>query len=83
MQLTEKAVYFRQVIHQDFDPTGISRFVLGSYWRVASPAERRQFRSLFVDRLVRFHGRQLAQSGDGEPFVCHFSLLIIGISAGL
>jgi phospholipid transport system substrate-binding protein len=66
MQLTEKAVYFRQVIHQDFDLTGISRFVLGPYWRVASPAEPRQFRSPFVDRLVRFYGRQLAQSGDGD-----------------
>jgi hypothetical protein len=65
-QLTEKTVYFRQVIHQDFDLTGISRFVLGSYWRVASPAERRQFRSLFVDRLVRFYGRQLTQSADGD-----------------
>jgi hypothetical protein len=54
MQLTEKAVYFRQVIHQDFDLTGISRSGLGAYWRVASPAERRQFCSLFVDRLVRF-----------------------------
>jgi hypothetical protein len=32
------------VIHQDFDLTGITRFVLGLYWRVVSPAERRQFR---------------------------------------
>lgn len=44
-----ESVSFRQVIHQDFDLTGISRFVLGPYWRVASPAERRQFRRLFVD----------------------------------
>jgi hypothetical protein len=42
----EKAVYFRQMIHQDFNLTGICRFVLGPYWRIASPAERRQFRSL-------------------------------------
>ena len=41
MQLAEKASYFHRVIHRDFDLTGISRFVLGSYWRVASPAERR------------------------------------------
>ena len=32
------------MIHQDFDLTGITRFVLGLYWRVVSPAERRQFR---------------------------------------
>jgi phospholipid transport system substrate-binding protein len=66
MQLAEKAAYFRQVIHQDFDLTGICRFVLGPYWRVASPQERKQFRSLFADRLVRFYGRQLAQSADGD-----------------
>jgi ABC-type transporter MlaC component len=57
------------VTHQDFDLTGISRFVLGPYWHVASSAERRQFRNLFVDRLVRFYGRQLAQSGDGDFLV--------------
>jgi hypothetical protein len=49
----EKAAYFRQMIHQDFDLTGMCRFVLGPDWRIASPAERRQFRSLFTDRLVR------------------------------
>jgi phospholipid transport system substrate-binding protein len=62
----EKAAYFRQMIYRDFDLTGICRFVLGSDWRIASPAERRQFRSLFADRLVRIYGRQLVESGDGD-----------------
>jgi phospholipid transport system substrate-binding protein len=62
----EKAAYFRQMIHQDFDLTGMCRFVLGPDWRIASPAERRQFRSLFTDRLVRIYGRQLVKSGDGD-----------------
>jgi phospholipid transport system substrate-binding protein len=62
----EKAAYFRQMIHQDFDLTGMCRFVLGPDWRIASPAERRQFRSLFTDRLVRIYGRQLAESRDGD-----------------
>src|SRR5215472_5731331 len=66
MPLGDKADYFRQMIHRDFDLTGICRFVLGPYWRVASPEERRQFRNHFADRLVRFYGRQLAQSGDGD-----------------
>jgi phospholipid transport system substrate-binding protein len=61
-----KAAYFRRMIHQDFDLTGISRFVLGPYWRVASPAEQHKFRTLFADRLVRFYGRQLAQTGGGD-----------------
>jgi phospholipid transport system substrate-binding protein len=66
MPLFEKVAYFDQLVRQDFDLTGICRFVLGPYWRVSSPAERQQFCNGFVDRLVRFYGRQLAQSGDGD-----------------
>ena len=66
MPLPSKAAYFHRMIHQDFDLTGICRFVLGPYWRVASPAEQHKFRNLFAERLVRFYGRQLAQSGGGD-----------------
>ena len=66
MPLASKAAYFRRMIHQDFDLTGICRFVLGPYWRVASPAEQHKFRNLFADRLVRFYGRQLGQTGGGD-----------------
>jgi phospholipid transport system substrate-binding protein len=66
MPLPNKAYYFDQMVRQDFDMAGISRFVLGPYWRAASPAERRQFRDGFADRLVRIYGRQLTQSGGGD-----------------
>jgi phospholipid transport system substrate-binding protein len=66
MPLFEKGAYFDQMVRQDFDLTGICRFVLGPYWRVSSPAERQQFCDGFADRMVRFYGRQLAQSGDGD-----------------
>jgi phospholipid transport system substrate-binding protein len=66
MPLPNKAYYFDQMVRQDFDLTGISRFVLGPYWRLASPAERQEFCEDFADRLVRIYGRQLAQSGDGD-----------------
>jgi phospholipid transport system substrate-binding protein len=62
----EKAAYFKQTIHQDFDLTGISRFVLGRYWRMASPAERQEFTDIFADHLIRFYGQRLAQSGDAS-----------------
>jgi phospholipid transport system substrate-binding protein len=64
--LFEKAAYFDQLVRQDFDLTGLCRFVLGPYWRISSPAERQQFCNGFADRMVRFYGRQLAQSGDGD-----------------
>jgi phospholipid transport system substrate-binding protein len=66
MPLSNKAYYFHQMVRQDFDVTGICLFVLGRYWRVASPAERQEFCDGFADRLVRFYGRQLAQSGNGD-----------------
>jgi phospholipid transport system substrate-binding protein len=69
MPLFEKAAYFHQMVQQDFDLTGICRFVLGPYWRVSSPVERQQFCDGFADRLVRFYGPQLAQSGDGDFIV--------------
>ena len=66
MPLATKAAYFDQMVRQDFDVTGICRFVLGPYWRVASPAEQQQFCDGFADRLVRFYGQRLAQSGSGD-----------------
>ena len=65
LPLVSKADYFERMVRQDFDLTGICRFVLGPYWRIASPAERQEFCDGFADRLVRFYGRRLAQSGDG------------------
>jgi phospholipid transport system substrate-binding protein len=66
MPLPNKAYYFDQMVRQDFDLTGIARFVLGPYWRVASPAERREFCDGFAARLVRIYGERLAQTGDGD-----------------
>ena len=66
MPLFEKAAYFDRLVRQDFDLTGICRFVLGPYCRVSSPAERQQFCDGFADRMVRFYGRRLAQSGKGD-----------------
>jgi phospholipid transport system substrate-binding protein len=61
-----KSDYFGRLIRQDFDLPGISRFVLGPYWRTASPAEQQEFANLFTERLIKFYGRRLAESGDGN-----------------
>jgi phospholipid transport system substrate-binding protein len=61
-----KAAYFRQLLQQDFDLSGISRFVLGPYWRVASPGERQEFSALLTQRIVDVYGRRLAQAGNGN-----------------
>jgi phospholipid transport system substrate-binding protein len=61
--LGQKADYFHQMLHEDFDLTRISQFVLGPYWRMASAEQRQEFRSLLSDHLVRFYGEQFAQYG--------------------
>jgi phospholipid transport system substrate-binding protein len=66
MPPVSKVAYFDQMFRQDFDLADICRFVLGPYWRLASPAEQQEFSGLFTDRLINFYGRRLAQSGDGE-----------------
>ena len=61
--LDQQTTYFHQMLRQDFALTEISHFVLGPYWRVASGAQRREFRSLFEDYLVHYYGQQFAQYG--------------------
>ena len=41
----QRLARFRQLFHNDFDVPGIGRFVLGRYWRTASPQEQQEFLS--------------------------------------
>jgi phospholipid transport system substrate-binding protein len=61
-----KIAYFADMIRQDFDLSGICRFVLGPYWRVASPAEQQEFSNLFTQRLINFYGHRLGQTGSAD-----------------
>ena len=58
---------FRTLFHQDFDVPGIARFVLGRYWRTATPQEQQEFLRLFQEYVVRAYSARLGQYG-GEPF---------------
>ena len=64
--LDQKGAYFRQVLHQDFDMDGISRFVLGPYWRTASREQQQEFRGLLEKHIMLSHGRRLAEAGGGD-----------------
>jgi phospholipid transport system substrate-binding protein len=63
--LDQKEAYFRQMLRQDADLDGISRFVLGPYWRIASAEQRAEFQRLFEDYLIRADGPLLAQHSGG------------------
>jgi phospholipid transport system substrate-binding protein len=58
---------FRQLLHADFDVPGIGRFVLGRYWRIATPQEQREFLNLFQEYIVRAYSARLG-AYSGEPF---------------
>ena len=57
----QKLAYFHEMLHQDFDMVGVSRFVLGPYWRSADQHERQEFVRLVSDDLVRFYRTRFTQ----------------------
>ena len=63
--LAQKEDYFRQMLRQDADLDGISRFVLGPYSRIASVGQRQEFGKLFEDYLIRSDGPLLAKYSGG------------------
>jgi phospholipid transport system substrate-binding protein len=64
---TERLARFRELFEADFDGPGIARFVLGRYWRSASPQEQQEFLKLFDDYVVFVYGTRLANF-NGESF---------------
>jgi phospholipid transport system substrate-binding protein len=57
----QREARFRELFNQDFDVPTIARFVLGRYWRVATPAQRREFVRLFDEYTVLAYSNRLAQ----------------------
>src|SRR3546814_1915812 len=49
----EKEHHFRQFFNENFDVPAIGRFVIGRYWRAASPADQKAFLKVFEDAMVQ------------------------------
>jgi phospholipid transport system substrate-binding protein len=64
---TERLARFRELFRNDFDVPGIGQFVLGRYWRTATPAEQQEFLGLFQEYIVEAYSARLGAYG-GEPF---------------
>jgi phospholipid transport system substrate-binding protein len=63
----QRFVRFQQLFRTDFDVPAIARFVLGRYWRLASPAQQQEFLTLYENHILQtFSGRlsQYVESGD-------------------
>jgi phospholipid transport system substrate-binding protein len=63
----QRLARFRELFRNDFDVPGIGQFVLGRYWRAATPQEQQEFLALFQEYIVRAYSTRLAEYG-GEPF---------------
>jgi phospholipid transport system substrate-binding protein len=63
----ERETRFRGLLESHFDLPGISKFVLARYWRVATDAERADFRRLFETLLVQAYAKKFAEYA-GERF---------------
>jgi phospholipid transport system substrate-binding protein len=63
----ERQARFRELFRNDFDSPGIARFVLGRYWRTASPEEQKEFLKLFEDYVVYVYTARLSDF-EGEQF---------------
>ena len=58
---------FRELFGADFDLPRIGQFVLGRYWRVATPPQQQQFLGLLREYLAQAYAGRLAQYA-GEKF---------------
>jgi phospholipid transport system substrate-binding protein len=67
VQPAQRVARFRELFHNDFDIPGIGQFVLGRYWRTATPQEQQEFLGLFQEYIVRAYSARLGEYG-GEPF---------------
>jgi len=65
--VADRQARFRELFHNDFDSPGIARFVLGRYWRTASPDEQKEFLKLFDDYVVFVYTARLSDF-EGEQF---------------
>lgn len=58
---------FRELFGAYFNIPGIAQFVLGRYWRVATPEQQQQFEGLLREYLAQAYAGRLAQYA-GEKF---------------
>ena len=58
----DRVAEFRRLLVNGFDLRTIGRFILGRYWRRATPAERQEFEQLFEDYIVATYAARWADT---------------------
>lgn len=57
----ERASEWRSLLQTNFDMTTIGKFVLGQYWKQATPAQQKEYQSLFQDMIVRVYSQRFGE----------------------
>ena len=63
----DRQTRFRGMLQSNFDMPGISKFVLGRYWKLATPDQQTEFQKLLEDLLTQSYAKAFAQYA-GEKF---------------
>lgn len=63
----DRAERFRSLLLSHFDVPKIGQYVLGRYWRVATPEEQSEYLALFEEFLVRSYSQRFSEY-TGEKF---------------
>src|SRR6516164_7114232 len=56
----QRVAQFHELFREDFDVPGLARFVLGRYWKTATPEQQEEFVKLFEDYIALVYSNQLA-----------------------
>jgi len=67
MPAPQRLARFRELLRDYFDVNGIGQFVLGRYWRTATPQEQQEFLKLFHEYVAQAYSGRLGEYA-GEPF---------------
>ena len=65
--LETREAEFRRLLSQGFEMPFIGRFVLGRYWRTATPEQREDYQALFAEYILRTYSSRLGGYA-GETF---------------
>src|SRR5260370_42581105 len=61
----QRVARFHELFREDFDVPGIARFVLGRYWKDATPEQQAEFVRLFADYIaLAYSGRLAGDNGE-------------------
>ncbi len=60
MSQEAKKAEFSQLLNDSFDMNTIGRFSLGTYWRTATPAQQKEYLSLFNQMIIKVYSKRFS-----------------------